>query len=285
MAAFTTTRSSGLSAELMAVVDTLTSQSATSGWSVTEDDVQLALRAAETDASADELASIYESLRFRGIEVRPSAGEDGLVADIVLLYLREVDRFDPLSAEEQARLAALAAEGARATERLETPGAAPAPDEECLLKEAERVGREAKEALVSASLRLVIPVARSCAGRGLPFIELVQEGNFGLLRAAEEFGQARDTDFSAYATKLITLAIKDALTPRMRISNIPVATLEAINSVLRVRRRLQQELGREPTVDEVLQESGFSPERLQEVERILASFEPEDLSLLTEPPA
>ena len=194
--------------------------------------------------------------------------------DLVRQYLREIGRVPLLSAVEEVELARSIEAGLFAEERL-----ARAPDLadpfRGELAEIAWHGREAKRALIEANLRLVVSVAKRYVGRGMPLLDLIQEGNVGLIRAVEKFDYAKGYKFSTYATWWIRQAISRALADQSRTIRMPVHVVESVNKVLRVQRRLSQEQGREPTIAELANETGFEPDRVVD----LLAFASEPISL------
>lgn len=165
---------------------------------------------------------------------------DAFADDSVRLYLREIGRVPLLTPEEEADLAARAKKG----------------------------DKKAKDKLAESNMRLVVSVAKRYSGRGLDFLDLIQEGNTGLLRAVEKFDPDKGFKFSTYATWWIRQAITRAIADQARTIRIPVHMVETINKVLRVTRKLTQELNREPTVDEIAKEMKMDPEKVDYVMKI-----------------
>ncbi|MFI1520248.1 RNA polymerase sigma factor [Kitasatospora cineracea] len=188
----------------------------------------------------------------------------GPAADLLRQYLREIGRIRLLTAVEEVELARAIEAGLFAEEALDrVPGA-----DERLLGDLDRLvvlGRIAKRRLIEANLRLVVSVAKRYVGRGLTLLDLVQEGNLGLIRAVEKFDYARGYKFSTYATWWIRQAMSRALADQARTIRVPVHVVELINRVLRVQRSLLQERGVEPTAAEVGEALQLSPERVREV--------------------
>ncbi|CAL9415938.1 RNA polymerase sigma factor RpoD [Streptomyces sp. enrichment culture] len=197
--------------------------------------------------------------------VRPEAG--GPSADLFRQYLREIGRIPLLTAAEEVELARRVEAGLFAEEKLSTT-----PDlDSRLAGDLDRLvvlGRMAKRQLIEANLRLVVSVAKRYVGRGLTMLDLVQEGNLGLIRAVEKFDYARGYKFSTYATWWIRQAMSRALADQARTIRVPVHVVELINRVVRVQRRLLQERGCEPTPAEVAAHLGLPPERVGEVLRL-----------------
>ncbi len=191
----------------------------------------------------------------------------GPSADLFRQYLREIGRIPLLTAEEEVELARRVEAGLFAEEKLSTtPGL-----ETRLALDLDRLvvmGRVAKRRLIEANLRLVVSVAKRYVGRGLTMLDLVQEGNLGLIRAVEKFDYARGYKFSTYATWWIRQAMSRALADQARTIRVPVHVVELINRVVRVQRRMLQERGYEPSAEEVAAQLELSPERVTEVLRL-----------------
>ncbi|MFE9607454.1 sigma-70 family RNA polymerase sigma factor [Streptomyces sp. NPDC006012] len=195
------------------------------------------------------------------------AESGGPTSDLFRQYLREIGRISLLTAAEEVELARRVEAGLFAEEKL---GNTPGVDEELALDLDRLVvmGRMAKRRLIEANLRLVVSVAKRYIGRGLTMLDLVQEGNLGLIRAVEKFDYARGYKFSTYATWWIRQAMSRALADQARTIRVPVHVVELINRVVRVQRRMLQERGHEPTPDEVADHLGLPPERVGEVLRL-----------------
>ena len=170
----------------------------------------------------------------------------------------------PEDAEKYADM--LLAADAEAQE--ETKAVELSPEEEERLNKLVEVGENAKKALVEANLRLVVSIAKRHSGKGLSFLDLIQEGNLGLLKAVEKFDYRKGYKFSTYATWWIRQAITRAIADQARTIRIPVHMVETIHKVARVSRRLLQELGHEPSVDEIAKAMNISPERVREITKI-----------------
>jgi len=205
--------------------------------------------------------------RVRGID----ASTVMLTGDPVRMYLKEIGKVDLLTASEEVDLAMKIEAGLEATEKLE---AADAGELELTraeirrLMRIENVGLEAKQALISANLRLVVSIAKRYVGRGMLFLDLIQEGNLGLIRAVEKFDYQKGFKFSTYATWWIRQAITRAIADQARTIRIPVHMVETINKLVRVQRQLLQDLGRDPTPEEIGAEMDMSADRVREIQKI-----------------
>ncbi|WP_053727574.1 RNA polymerase sigma factor [Streptomyces sp. WM6378] len=191
----------------------------------------------------------------------------GPSSDLFRQYLREIGRIPLLTAAEEVELARRVEAGLFAEEKLANtsdPDSQLAVDLDKLVV----MGRMAKRRLIEANLRLVVSVAKRYVGRGLTMLDLVQEGNLGLIRAVEKFDYARGYKFSTYATWWIRQAMSRALADQARTIRVPVHVVELINRVVRVQRRMLQERGYEPTPDEVAAHLDLTPERVGEVLRL-----------------
>ena len=194
-----------------------------------------------------------------------------LTGDPVRMYLKEIGKVDLLTASEEVNLAMKIEAGTEATQKLED-----FEDEKIELSRAEQrrlmrieqVGLDAKQQLISANLRLVVSIAKRYVGRGMLFLDLIQEGNLGLIRAVEKFDYTKGFKFSTYATWWIRQAITRAIADQARTIRIPVHMVETINKLIRVQRQLLQDLGRDPTPEEIGAEMGMSPDRVREIQKI-----------------
>ncbi|MFE2551019.1 RNA polymerase sigma factor [Streptomyces sp. NPDC059355] len=198
---------------------------------------------------------------------RADTGGASPSADLFRQYLREIGRIPLLSAAEEVELARRVEAGLFAEEKL---GNSPDLDLGLALDLDKLVvmGRMAKRRLIESNLRLVVSVAKRYVGRGLTMLDLVQEGNLGLIRAVEKFDYARGYKFSTYATWWIRQAMSRALADQARTIRVPVHVVELINRVVRVQRRMLQERGYEPTAEEVAVHLELTPERVLEVLRL-----------------
>ncbi|MBN2908521.1 RNA polymerase sigma factor RpoD [Polycladomyces sp. WAk] len=217
------------------------------------------------DQDSQQIDEFFEQLADQGIEVINEDVDDDMVFDDddthpeeeyldddlsvppgvkindpVRMYLKEIGRVPLLSAEEEVELA----------------------------KRIEQGDEEAKRRLAEANLRLVVSIAKRYVGRGMLFLDLIQEGNMGLIKAVEKFDYRKGYKFSTYATWWIRQAITRAIADQARTIRIPVHMVETINKLIRVSRQLLQELGREPTPEEIAKEMNLSPEKVREIMKI-----------------
>ncbi|HEY2272662.1 MAG TPA: RNA polymerase sigma factor [Jatrophihabitantaceae bacterium] len=188
--------------------------------------------------------------------------------DSVRAYLKQIGRFALLNAQREVELAKRIEAGLYAAERLSdaTDGSGGAPMRRDL-RWIVRDGQRAKDNLVQANLRLVVSIAKRYTGRGMPFLDLIQEGNIGLIRAVEKFDYARGYKFSTYATWWIRQAISRAMADQARTIRIPVHMVEVINKLGRIQRELLQDLGREPTPEELAKEMDITPDKVLEIQQ------------------
>ncbi|NUR92009.1 MAG: RNA polymerase sigma factor [Nonomuraea sp.] len=186
-------------------------------------------------------------------------------ADSVKAYLKEIGRVPLLTAEQEIELAKRIEAGLFAQERLETEPAMPA-ELRADLQWIAADGVNAKQRMLEANLRLVVSIAKRYTGRGMLFLDLIQEGNLGLIRTIEKFDYRLGFKFSTYATWWIKQAITRAMADQARTIRIPVHMVELINKVARVQRRLQIELGREPTPEELAVETELTPDKVAEIQ-------------------
>ncbi|MBA2281471.1 MAG: RNA polymerase sigma factor RpoD [Acidimicrobiia bacterium] len=207
---------------------------------------------------------------------RPSndrGGSAGTSSDPVRMYLKEIGRVPLLNALEEVELAMRIESGAMASERLADLNASGELltmefSERRRAERAVRDGEEAKGELIQANLRLVVSIAKRYVGRGMLFLDLIQEGNLGLMRAVEKFDYTKGFKFSTYATWWIRQAITRAIADQARTIRIPVHMVESIHKVHRVQRQMLQELEREPTIDEIADKVDMTPVRVREILRI-----------------
>ncbi len=202
------------------------------------------------------------------IELEPEVGIEATqpgVATPAAMYLREISRVPLLTAAEEVALAQAIERGKEALTQLAQPDLTP--EERAKLMAAVERGDAARQRLTESNLRLVVSVAKRYVGRGVPLLDLIQEGNIGLTRAVEKFDWRRGFKFSTYATWWIRQAITRAIADQARTIRIPVHMVETINKLIQVSRRLQQELGREPVPEEIASVVGMPAERIREIFR------------------
>lgn len=195
-----------------------------------------------------------------------------LTGDPVRMYLKEIGKVSLLTAAEEVDLAMKIEAGVEAMAQLdasEEEGGVPLERRERRrLSRIEQVGLDAKQQLIEANLRLVVSIAKRYVGRGMLFLDLIQEGNLGLIRAVEKFDYTKGFKFSTYATWWIRQAITRAIADQARTIRIPVHMVETINKLVRIQRQLLQSLGREPTPEEIAEEMGLTPERVREIQKV-----------------
>jgi RNA polymerase primary sigma factor len=225
------------------------------------------------DVGPERVEDLFEEITSLGIEIvdeqkdekvaaEPEDVSDAIPAglsldDPVRMYLKEIGRVPLLSMEEERTLAMAIEAGELEAQKNGTANNA--------IIEA---GFEAKRRLTEANLRLVVSIAKKYVGRGMLFLDLIQEGNLGLIRAVEKFDYRKGYKFSTYATWWIRQAITRALADQARTIRIPVHMVETINRLIKVSRQLLQEKGREPTAEEIGHEMGLTPEKVREVIKI-----------------
>ena len=217
----------------------------------------------ELDIDADAIDAVFETLEAEGISIVSSSEDEAIAAaqetvepeldlsvpegisidDPVRMYLKEIGKVPLLTADEEIEIAKKMLEGG--------------PDAEA-----------AKKKLAEANLRLVVSIAKRYVGRGMLFLDLIQEGNLGLIKAVEKFDYTKGFKFSTYATWWIRQAITRAIADQARTIRIPVHMVETINKLVRVQRQLLQDLGRDPTPEEIGAEMGMSADRVREIQKI-----------------
>ena len=255
----------------------------------------------EMDLESEQMDRIYDSLEALGIEVGtedflsnvdddieppmeeiaeieeeelvdPNTLVDSFnIDDPVRMYLKEIGRVPLLSADEEVVLATAMSAGRAAQERIDeaAENEETIPDEEMAqLKKDIKEGNKAKQKLAEANLRLVVSIAKRYVGRGMLFLDLIQEGNLGLIKAVEKFDYTKGYKFSTYATWWIRQAITRAIADQARTIRIPVHMVETINKVIRVSRQLLQQLGHDPTPEEISVEMGMPVDKVREILKI-----------------
>ncbi|MEY5145395.1 MAG: hypothetical protein RL745_764 [Actinomycetota bacterium] len=190
----------------------------------------------------------------------------GATADPVKDYLKQIGKVSLLNAEMEVTLARQIEAGLFAEEKLDTTKKLSQRDRKDY-EQLKIIGQEAKRHLLEANLRLVVSLAKRYTGRGMLFLDLIQEGNLGLMRAVEKFDYTKGYKFSTYATWWIRQAITRAMADQARTIRIPVHMVEVINKLARVQRQMLQDLGREPTPEELAKELDMSPEKVVEVQK------------------
>ncbi len=193
------------------------------------------------------------------------------VDDPVRMYLKEIGNIPLLDSEEEMRLAILVYDGRIAQEKLDDALNGKIEltlEEKTELEELVSKSQDAKQGLVNANLRLVVSIAKRYVGRGMQFLDLIQEGNMGLMKAVDKFDYEKGFKFSTYATWWIRQAITRAVADQARTIRIPVHMVETINKLVRVQRQLVQKLSREPSMEEVAQAMGISVEKVQAIQKI-----------------
>ena len=190
------------------------------------------------------------------------------VDDPVRMYLKEIGKVDLLTSEEEIALAQDMGLGNAAAEQLKEYGDELDEAARAELEAAVKKGEKAKQRLAEANLRLVVSIAKRYVGRGMLFLDLIQEGNLGLIKAVEKFDYTKGYKFSTYATWWIRQAITRAIADQARTIRIPVHMVETINKVIRVNRQLLQELGHDPTPEETAEELGMPVEKVREILKI-----------------
>ena len=256
----------------------------------------------ELDLESEQMDSIYDSLEQLGIEVGSEdfladlPDEDGEPAmdeiaeieeeelvdpntlvdsfnidDPVRMYLKEIGKVPLLTADQEVELATVMSAGREAEARVaqaEADGSAIPEAELAELKKQIKAGEKAKQQLAEANLRLVVSIAKRYVGRGMLFLDLIQEGNLGLIKAVEKFDYTKGYKFSTYATWWIRQAITRAIADQARTIRIPVHMVETINKVIRVSRQLLQELGHDPSPEEISAEMNMPVDKVREILKI-----------------
>jgi RNA polymerase primary sigma factor len=243
---------------------------------------------AEAAAEADTESDGPGSPGARVVKIAPDGGEDeeilvfgdddddlpaaqvavaGATADPVKDYLKQIGKVPLLNAEQEVELAKRIEAGLFAEEKLAEGGQSLTTDQRIDLEWIADDGTRAKNHLLEANLRLVVSLAKRYTGRGMLFLDLIQEGNLGLIRAVEKFDYTKGYKFSTYATWWIRQAITRAMADQARTIRIPVHMVEVINKLARVQRQMLQDLGREPTPEELAVELDMTPEKVIEVQK------------------
>ena len=239
-----------------------------------EEDLLEGIPEEELKATTDVQLPKVTTARSKRRATRKRANDGGvtmLTGDPVRMYLKEIGKVPLLTAAEEIDLAMKIEAGVAAGEQLEKADAGEIELERRDLRSLtriEEVGFDAKQQLIEANLRLVVSIAKRYVGRGMLFLDLIQEGNLGLIRAVEKFDYRKGFKFSTYATWWIRQAITRAIADQARTIRIPVHMVETINKLVRIQRQLLQELGREPTPKEIGDVMGLPEERVREIQKI-----------------
>ena len=238
---------------------------------VNETEILNAQKEVEEDAVDDDVADDEEKEELANIdEFSKIQSGDVKVNDSVKMYLKEIGKVDLLTAKQETELAKRIATMDKAQKALKDAQEAGDTKAEAEARYQIADAQNAKNQLITANLRLVISIAKHYVGRGMHFLDLIQEGNMGLIKAVEKFDYTKGFKFSTYATWWIRQAITRAIADQARTIRIPVHMVETINKMTRVQRQLVQEFGRDPTAEEisVKMEGVLSPERIREIQRI-----------------
>ena len=225
---------------------------------------------AEPPVPDDSDEKLLSRRRGRRSKKTQPKGEGG-TSDAVRMYLREIGAVDLLTTEDERRLAQLIEEGLIAAGKIDEAAEAGAPIEGVenrMLMRAVSRGERAKSELTQANLRLVVSIAKRYSGRGMQMLDLIQEGNLGLMRAVDKFDYTKGFKFSTYATWWIRQAITRSIADQARTIRIPVHMVEHMNRVTRAKRSMHQELEREPTIEEISVRVQLEPDRVRELLRI-----------------
>ncbi len=270
-----------VSAQTRVIVQQLVEKGKTQGW-LSQDQILQVFP--EAESNIEQLEEVYIVLFEEGINVVDQAeltddqvdkpeepaqvdlNEIG-IDDTVSLYLKEISRIPLLRAEQEVEYARGMETGKKARQQLNR-GTALSVSERNKLEQKIREGELCRQKLIKANFRLVVSIAKKYIGRGVSFLDLIQEGNIGLIRAVEKFDYKRGFKFSTYATWWIRQAITRAIADQGRTIRVPVHMCERINKLTRVSRQLVQELGREPTPDEIAKELGTTPKKVERIIKI-----------------
>ena len=233
----------------------------------------------DAGAKPESFDEVFVALRDEEITIREDSNDalaatalskDELVhvSDPVRMYLQEIGRFPLLTTQQEVELAMQMEAGTRADEKLEVAEKKLPVSERVILERASRTADQARKRLVESNLRLVVSIAKKYVGRGLVLLDLIQEGNLGLIRAVEKFDYRKGFKFSTYATWWIRQSVTRALADQARTIRVPVHMVETINKLARAQRALIQDLNREPTIEEIAAEMDVEPGRVSELRRI-----------------
>ena len=217
----------------------------------------------------EDLDKELEEIEVSKEELEDLSVPEGInIDDHVKMYLKEIGKVNLLTPEEELSLAKRMADGETAKEQLEEIGEEIDEDTKKQIDLLIADGEKAKKSLAEANLRLVVSIAKRYVGRGMLFLDLIQEGNLGLIKAVDKFDYTKGYKFSTYATWWIRQAITRAIADQARTIRIPVHMVETINKLVRVSRQLVQELGREPTPEELAKELNMPVDKVREISKI-----------------
>lgn len=217
----------------------------------------------------EDLDKQLEEIEVSKEELEDLSVPEGInIDDHVKMYLKEIGKVNLLTPEEELSLAKRMADGETAKEQLEEIGEEIDEDTKKQIDLLIADGEKAKKSLAEANLRLVVSIAKRYVGRGMLFLDLIQEGNLGLIKAVDKFDYTKGYKFSTYATWWIRQAITRAIADQARTIRIPVHMVETINKLVRVSRQLVQELGREPTPEELAKELNMPVDKVREISKI-----------------
>lgn len=223
----------------------------------------------ETIELVEDLDKELEEIEVSKEELEDLSVPEGInIDDHVKMYLKEIGKVNLLTPEEELSLAKRMADGETAKEQLEEIGEEIDEDTKKQIDLLIADGEKAKKSLAEANLRLVVSIAKRYVGRGMLFLDLIQEGNLGLIKAVDKFDYTKGYKFSTYATWWIRQAITRAIADQARTIRIPVHMVETINKLVRVSRQLVQELGREPTPEELAKELNMPVDKVREISKI-----------------
>jgi RNA polymerase primary sigma factor len=234
----------------------------------------------EAESPADSFERAFDELRSLNVRIEEDGPDtldaaplavDELVAvsDPVRMYLQEIGRVPLLTPQQEVELAMQNEAGQRAATNLAADTSAVlSAEDKSILELTVRNGEAAQRRLVEANLRLVVSIAKKYVGRGMPLLDLIQEGNLGLMRAVDKFDYRKGFKFSTYATWWIRQSVTRALADQARTIRVPVHMVETINKLAQVQRALMQDLGREPTIDEIAADMEVAPGKVTELRQI-----------------
>ncbi len=224
----------------------------------------------EIDEELEELTSVCE-IEIKVADFEDFASSSHQADDPVKMYLRDIGQVDLLTITQESEYARTVQEGIASKEKIEAfkkLGKSISADEMKVLEQKISQGDIARDALIEANLRLVVSIAKRYLGRGLPLLDLIQEGNMGLIKAVYKFDPTKGFKFSTYATWWIRQSITRAIADQGRTIRIPVHMVETINKLMRITRKLTQEKRREPTPEEIAAEMKISVEKVQQIQKI-----------------